>query len=609
MLIIKKNAWVIVPMVVVTYFSWLTRSFQLDDALIYMRYIENFHAGFGLVYNPGEKFNGLTSPLFTLIILLGRGIYSDLQSVVIFISAMFLLAAAVIAALTFANNVAERLLIASGIGSVSYFYLTFGMETSLFLMLIATSLYLYRIGSPWFVVMLALLVITRSEGIFLALPICLDFLKKHKRLPDLRFVIFGLIIFLAPYLFNYIYYNDVLAATGGAKIGQGRSGLWGDGIIFLKPFYLRDWAFSGSTAAVLFFALASVFGFTVSLKEQSRITAITFVFLFSLVCFYSILNIPSYHWYYAPFFLFMTIFSVKCAWFVGSELLRRQRDLVKQRFFALTVGTIFLVPASNLVSFDEKGRHEPYAQIGMWLNQQTPTDASIAMVEIGTVGWYAQRTIIDILGLVNNYNADYIGDRNFYGWLTRYQPDYILRHEPAWGHEAAVALLEQAEAYRPVENFSFPGYVLLARAENYSNEDIRQLAQRRIDRLTTLKAFADSSSGGAPYVQMEASRLFAHAPSTVGKTLAAPATLISLEYGIKPEAEGKHSGLCFEVLRKEGGEVLMHDCIPTEAHGEALHQKMDVVFAGQPGDRLEFRVSCQGNCNYAWSYWSEISIE
>ena len=37
---------------------------ELDDALIYARYIDNFTKGNGLVFNPGIKVNGLTSPLF-----------------------------------------------------------------------------------------------------------------------------------------------------------------------------------------------------------------------------------------------------------------------------------------------------------------------------------------------------------------------------------------------------------------------------------------------------------------------------------------------------------------------------------------------------------------
>ena len=35
--------------------SWQVREYQLDDALIYLRYIRNFIEGNGLVYNKGEQ--------------------------------------------------------------------------------------------------------------------------------------------------------------------------------------------------------------------------------------------------------------------------------------------------------------------------------------------------------------------------------------------------------------------------------------------------------------------------------------------------------------------------------------------------------------------------
>ena len=53
------------PILLASYFGYLWREYQLDDALIYLRYIKNFQEGHGLVYNPGERFNGLTSPFFT----------------------------------------------------------------------------------------------------------------------------------------------------------------------------------------------------------------------------------------------------------------------------------------------------------------------------------------------------------------------------------------------------------------------------------------------------------------------------------------------------------------------------------------------------------------
>lgn len=66
------------PLLIVAIFSYISRGYQLDDALIYLRYIKNYQDGFGLVYNPGEKFNGLTSPLFTYLMVAGSLFTKDL---------------------------------------------------------------------------------------------------------------------------------------------------------------------------------------------------------------------------------------------------------------------------------------------------------------------------------------------------------------------------------------------------------------------------------------------------------------------------------------------------------------------------------------------------
>lgn len=49
--------------------SWLVRHFQMDDAFIYLRYVQNAIDGNGLVFNVGERFNGLTSPLYAYLLV------------------------------------------------------------------------------------------------------------------------------------------------------------------------------------------------------------------------------------------------------------------------------------------------------------------------------------------------------------------------------------------------------------------------------------------------------------------------------------------------------------------------------------------------------------
>ena len=63
-----------------TLVTFLNRNFRLDDALIYYRYIRNYLDGNGLVYNIGERFNALTSPLYTYLSLVLSSITREIET-------------------------------------------------------------------------------------------------------------------------------------------------------------------------------------------------------------------------------------------------------------------------------------------------------------------------------------------------------------------------------------------------------------------------------------------------------------------------------------------------------------------------------------------------
>ena len=465
---------------IVAYFSFLARNYQLDDALIYLRYVRNFQDGLGLVYNPGEKFNGLTSPLFTYVSLAASFIFSNLQIATIVVSALFFACAAVLGGFVFAESKWEAFFTGLAIASFGYFYSTFGMETPLFLMLTGLSLYLYRIDSKYFPVALALMVITRYEGVFLAVPMVTGYVMRNRRLPDAKMLAVAAAVFLAPFAINYFYYGDLLPATASAKFGQGKSGLWVGQLSFLNLGYLVKTYFSGSRISALFFVAAAAYGAFVGRKD--RTTIVMLIYLFCLLCFYAGLRLPNYPWYYAPFFFLLLIFACRGIWSLGARFVPTGKlDHRAAIYGCLCALAIFAV--TQVVTFREGERREEYARIGGWLQKNTPPNASVAMIEIGTVGWYAHRKIVDILGLVNPYNADYIARGDLYGWLYRYQPDYILRHDPIWAWEKSSVILEKSGAYVPAQGFDHPRFVLLKKTDKYTDAEIakyfRELSEQR----------------------------------------------------------------------------------------------------------------------------------
>lgn len=600
---VSDKALRVVPVLCVAYFTYLAADLQVDDALIYLRYVRNFQDGFGLTYNPGEYFNGLTSPLNTALLVASSVFFSNLQIAMILLSGIFLAGAALLGGGLLSNGKFERAFCSSAIACFGYFYSTFGMESTLFLFLIALSLWLYRKESPYFLISLSLLICTRSEGIFLALVLGGDYLHRHRKLPDWRFPLVAFLLFCLPFVFNFIYYGALLPATGTAKIAQGQSGLWGERWIFLSLYYFPQAFFSNSLFAPLFLGFMALAG--LFFVRRNREVWLYILFLTLLLIFYTALNIPNYHWYYAPFFYFLIIFACHGLWRLCAISL--SKGLVSKRspaFALLLIGS--LACAHNIVSFEKRGVNQTYVDMGEWLHENTAETASVAMVEIGAIGWYSHRTIIDILGLVNLHNAGYLGERRFMHWLLHYQPDYIIRHEPVWSHEQSIPPLEELGLYVRVDDASSSGLVLLERAPGVSQQAVKQAVSARIEEAQTLQEMLASSETGAPYVLLQGTSLFAHAPSSLRLNVEEPIESLEIGFGIRETAQGLHERLCFEVRTESAATLLLQHCIEPDAPLEAMHIERSIHTRVGAEETLLFDTRCDTSCDYAWTYWSRV---
>jgi hypothetical protein len=475
----KWEWWYLFPLVIVCFFSYLNRNFQLDDAFIYLRYVRNFQDGNGLVYNPGERFNGLTSPLYSYFLIFASYFTHNYQFVSIAVSGFFLYLTSIVSSCLITTKKAERILSSVLITCLRYFYGTFGLETTLFLFLIVVSLYLYKIGSDYFVLSLALLMVTRPEGVFLSVVLLTFYFVEQKRMPQPSVIIFSALVFCIPFMVNYLFYGHLISGTGNAKMGQGRTGIWGGrwafliGLmykcIFWRPIYL------------IFLAPLVTYGFYISRKQMVTIRSV--IFLLILLLFYLLFNLPNYPWYYAPFILFATLFLSVAIVRIASILFSARRYGACFAFCA--IASFILVKSA--VNFRSDQDYQAYTSIGKWLKNNTPDSANVAMVEIGTIGWHSDRKIIDILGLVNPHNADYIGEKKFCNWLFDYQPDFILIHEPVWPQEVSSKLLLIKGLYSEKKDFSFNGFKLLEKAKGVDNRMIVETVRNNIPDLNMIQ--------------------------------------------------------------------------------------------------------------------------
>ena len=76
-------------------------------------------------------------------------------------------------------------------------------------------------------------------------------------------------------------------------------------------------------------------------------------------------------------------------------------------------------------------RYAIYRASGEWLAQNTPLDATVGALEVGIIGYFAQRWMIDFAGLIQPRVAEQFANDKTYQdaaiWAVgEYQPDFVL---------------------------------------------------------------------------------------------------------------------------------------------------------------------------------------
>jgi hypothetical protein len=455
---------------VVGYFSYVNRHYELDDALIYFRYIRNCLAGHGLVYNIGERFNALTSPLHTYVSLVVCGVTGSIRAPMIVLAAVSTVAFAWGLFVLYKPHETHGPFVAFGAALIAvsrYFYSVYGMETALFLGLCVVCLLLYERRRMFGLgIAAALLVLTRGEGVLLIAVLGVVHVLHRRPLPPLRVFVAPVLMLAGNALFDLAYYGSPLPHTLAAKIQQGRSGLWGGRWVFFDFGYQIEYFASNPLLVAVSLALAILGAYRLGRRD---LNVIVLGFLATLTVFYVALNVPNYHWYYAPYYAFGSMYvGLGLAEIYDLAATLRVADRIHAGHVATFVlGAAILglhAHATQMHPVTEDPRQDVYPRIGRWLSTNTPSGASVAMVEVGIIGYYSERRVVDILGLVSPGNAQSLGDRRLDAWLTRDDPDFILVHAPLWPHEDGVVGAVREGRYRVSPSFDIPGFELLERA-------------------------------------------------------------------------------------------------------------------------------------------------
>jgi glycerophosphoryl diester phosphodiesterase len=461
------------------FLSVINFGFAYDDAYITYRVAYNFAAGHGFVYNLGERVLVTTAPFYGLVLgalgwLLGPDRIPAISAVLSGLS--FTLIG--LGLYDYARLHGQPL-----VGWLAgYFLLTspifldvFGGEMPFQLALGLWAFVCYARG--WraaSAVLLALTALARPDGVLAAVVLFGYDAIRRRRIPWREGFIYAAV--LLPFvLAAWVYFGSPLPMTLSAKIAQRDAGLWttyGRG--------LRDWVAHYLLPGVRgphlsFFALdPGTLSFWLTLGVPAllfyRVWWPPLAWLAFFVIWYRTMKVPFYHWYSAP--AVMALSMVAACGVAGVVALARRiaaRAKTSARVSPIVTGPVFaaigvalaIYSTASWVQAAASSRFPlpgvpPYAEAGRWLREHTPADSTIAYYEIGHIGYYSQRYMIDPLGLLDPAVPPHVAQRDFLWAYERARPNYILEMTSA----AAFNTFKQqpwfASDYRQIHVFPPP---------------------------------------------------------------------------------------------------------------------------------------------------------
>ena len=351
-----------------------------------------------------------------------------------------MLAAGILTLLLFSRRFGKAYGAASALSIVLFlgFNNTWGLEINLFISLCLLFVYLEGRGlNTWYV--LGFILLARPDGgIFLVGRTLIETVKQ-RRLPLKGLVQTALV--LMPWLaFSLSTFHSVFPVTLGQKVWQGESGFWGGELLYYNFLSSLHWKWWIAAPALL--------GIARMLREKSTLLYLV-VFVFVQQATYVALNLPAYHWYTA-FLLFVfhlsALYGLGAVFEYGKDSLFR---ILPSLPSVTRISSVFnpvvavVLVAFSIYTYDRVTASPPpyhknldtYRKLSVTINQNVPP-GTLAAAEVGILGYYTGREVLDLTGLTTARGEFITGANNDSFFELR--PRVVVIHDPEWNMEDAI---------------------------------------------------------------------------------------------------------------------------------------------------------------------------
>jgi hypothetical protein len=416
------------------------QSIILDDAMITFRVAENLARGQGFVYNIGERVQVTTAPLYAMILAGGTWLFGSAPRAALLLN-LTLAGLIPILAYDVGRRLAGRITGTGGallLTLMPLLIIAFSMESYLYVALILASLDAYVVRRYRLAgILVGITALVRGDAVLMgASMLTYDFLAQRRL--HWRLIIPAVGIPAMWYLVATLYYGSPFPATLQAKTAQGEFNWLGD--YFLSGFfsYWTTWIKDYSPLFYLFPGLI-ILGLGAVIRAERFWLIILARDILYVVAFVG-LGVTFAEWYYAPLMPGVALLTARGVQFIAdgvtlliSRTFNQNTEFVL-RFVSTGIAsaviltllvTIYPVTA-DIIADNPDWKAEVYPHAARWIAENTNSSANLATIDIGHLGYWSRRHIIDIVGLAQPDVEAHIAQGDFGYAIRQYEPDMVL---------------------------------------------------------------------------------------------------------------------------------------------------------------------------------------
>ncbi|HWQ80867.1 MAG TPA: tetratricopeptide repeat protein [Ignavibacteria bacterium] len=423
-------------------------SFPLDDPWIHLTFAKNLAQYFSFSYFKNEMATaGSTSPVYTFLVAAGFVVSNNEMIISYVIGILFFILSGVyfykLSGFDFAKENYFALLFTAIFVADKWmsFISVSGMETTMFIFTLIAAAYFYRKrNTAVFAVFLGLILWGRPDGVTFIGALAVDYFfavrfsktdKTIKLFSKNDFVKIGIIagaIVVLYFIMNFVLSGSLLPNTYSAKLTyyspemKSRSE-------FLKLEvwdYFTSGAYGILAVGFIFSAVKMLYDLAKK-KYNPNILYVLAVFALIFVYWFKLPYSHRFGRYLMPAIPFIIL---------ASGLGFREMSIIAGKYFKsknLANGFMILVSAViilySFLNYNENKTtyagqcayiHDRQVVTAMWIKENTKPEDIIATHDVGAIGYYSDRKIVDVAGLITPELITKINDKNYSTFLMEF---------------------------------------------------------------------------------------------------------------------------------------------------------------------------------------------